>query len=170
MAAIIPIWLRDARLYRLLTFLVYSIAMIRVPKVKVMHRLFVIAAMLMLVSGPVPAKAAKELKLIQTSETKVGDVVFLKLPGNPKAGYKWRLNKDLSKGLDLVSVDQIGWLIAPKGKSMFFQSQSVLNVSVKAKASGQADLAFDYFRRISGSTFVKTSLVRVIIKPTLASQ
>jgi predicted secreted protein len=135
-----------------------------------MRRLLAITAMLLLISGAGTAMAAKELKVIQTSETKVGEVVFLKLPGNPKAGYKWRLNRDLSKGLDLVSVDQIGWLIAPKGKSMFFQSQSVLNVSVKAKASGQANLAFDYYRRISGNTFVKTSLVRIIIKPTLASQ
>ncbi len=49
---------------------------------------------------------------------------------------------------------------------MFYQPQSVLNVSVRAKASGQAQLAFDYYRRLSGRTFSKTSMVRVIIKPT----
>jgi len=128
------------------------------------------AGMLVLVSGPLTTLAAKQPKIIQTSETKVGEMLFIKLPGNPKAGYKWRLNKDLSSGLDLVTVDQIGWLMAPKGRSMFFQTQSVLNVSVLAKASGQADLAFDYYRRIGGRTLSSTSMVRVIIKPTLASQ
>lgn len=116
------------------------------------------------------ANAANEFDVLQTSEAKVGEVVFFKLPGNPKAGYKWRLNKGLSKGLDLVSVDLIGWLIAPKGKSMFFQQQSVMNVSVRAKAFGQASLAFDYYRSSGGRVFTKTSMVQLIIKPALASQ
>jgi len=126
--------------------------------------------MLLLVSGSLSASAAENPEIILTSETSVGEVVFVKLPGNPQEGYKWRLNKELSTGLDLVSVDQIGWLMAPKVKSMFFQQQSVLNVSVRAKASGQAHLAFDYYRRYNGYTYSKTSLVRVIIKPTLVSQ
>ena len=135
-----------------------------------MRALLAITAMLVLVSGPVTTHAANQLKIIQTSETKVGEILFIKLPGNPKAGYKWRLNKDLSTGLDLVTVDQIGWLMAPEGRSMFFQTQSVLNVSVQAKASGQADLAFDYYRQVGGRTLSSTSMVRVIIKPTLARQ
>ena len=53
---------------------------------------------------------------------------------------------------------------------MFFQQRSVLNVSVRAKAAGQAHLAFDYYRTLGGRTYSKTSLVRVIIKPTLVSQ
>ncbi len=129
-----------------------------------------ITAMLLLASGSGRAIAADEPNIILTSETKVGEVVFLKLPGNPQVGYKWRLNKELSTGLDLVSVDQIGWLMAPKGRSMFFQQRSVLNVVVRAKAAGQAQLAFDYYRRYSGYTYSKTSMVRVIIKPTLVSQ
>ena len=129
-----------------------------------------IIAMLLLASGSGSANASEDPQIILTSETKVGEVVFVKLPGNPQEGYKWRLNKELSKGLDLVSVDQIGWLMAPKVKSMFYQPKSVLNVSVRARASGQADLAFDYYRRYSGYTYSKTSLVRVNIKPTLAHQ
>jgi predicted secreted protein len=129
-----------------------------------------IIAMLLLASGSGSANAAEDPQIILTSETKVGDVVFVKLPGNPQEGYKWRLNKELSTGLDLVSVDQIGWLMAPKVKSMFYQPKSVLNVSVRARASGQADLAFDYYRKYSGYTYSKTSMVRVIIKPTLTNQ
>jgi predicted secreted protein len=135
-----------------------------------MRRLLAIIAMLLLMSASVSASAAEDPKIILTSETKVGEVVFLKLPGNPQVGYKWRLNKELSTGLDLVSVDQIGWQMAPKGRSMFFQQRSVLNVVVRAKAAGQAQLAFDYYRRLSGRTYSKTSLVRVIIKPTQISQ
>jgi len=129
-----------------------------------------IIAMLLLASGSGSANAAEDPQIILTSETKVGDVVFVKLPGNPQEGYKWRLNKELSTGLDLVSVDQIGWLMAPKVKSMFYQPKSVLNVAIRARASGQAQLAFDYYRRYSGYTYSKTSMVRVIIKPTLARQ
>jgi predicted secreted protein len=137
---------------------------------KNMHRLLMIAAMLTFVSGPGTAIATKKIKIIQTSETKVGEVLFLKLPGNPKGGYKWRLNKELSKGLDLVAVNQIGWIMAPTEKSMFFQNQNVLNVSVRANSSGQADLAFDYYRYAGGRMISKTSMVRGIIKPILASQ
>lgn len=129
-----------------------------------------IIAMLLLASGSGSANAAEDPQIILTSETKVGDVVFVKLPGNPQEGYKWRLNKELSTGLDLVSVDQIGWLMAPKVKSMFYQPKSVLNVAIRARASGQAQLAFDYYRRYSGYTYSKTSMVRVIIKPTLTNQ
>jgi len=99
-----------------------------------------------------------------------GEIVFLKLPGNPTIGFKWRLNKALSRGLHLVKVDQIGWLMAQKGRSMFFQEQSMLNVAVWAETAGKVDLAFDYYRRIGGRTYNKTSIVRVVIKPKLAAQ
>ena len=87
-----------------------------------MRRLHAIAAMLMLASGPRTAMAAEELPIIQTSDIKIGEITFLKLPGDPQAGYKWRLDKELSKGLNLFLVDQIGWLIAPEEKSMFFKN------------------------------------------------
>lgn len=167
---LLAVFVRNARLYRPLTFSIYTIVLIGSLGMNEMRRLLVIATMLLLVSGPGTALAAKELKIMQTSEARVGELVFIKLPGNPQAGYKWRLNKEKSKGLNLVSVDLIGWLMAPEKKSMFFQKQSLMNVSVKTKASGQADLAFDYFRRIGGRMVASTSLVRVIIKPTLASQ
>lgn len=135
-----------------------------------MRKLLAITAMLLLVSASGSASAADKPNIIQTSETKVGEVLFVKLPGNPKEGYKWRLNKERSTGLDLVSVDQIGWLMAPTVKSMFYQQKSVLNVAIRARSSGQALLVFDYYRRYSGYTFSRTSMVRVIIKPTLVSQ
>ncbi len=129
-----------------------------------------IAATVMLVLGPNTPAWAREPKIIQNLETMAGEIVFLKLPGNPTIGFKWRLNKALSRGLHLVKVDQIGWLMAQKGRSMFFQEQSMLNVAVWAETAGKVDLAFDYYRRIGGRTYNKTSIVRVVIKPKLAAQ
>lgn len=113
---------------------------------------------------------ASEPEIIQTHEVTAGDVLFLKLPGNPDQGYRWRLNAEKSRGLGLVAVDQIGWIMAPKVKSMFFQEQSTLNVSVKAAHAGQADLAFDYYRNLGGRIMNRTSMVRVIVKPKIARQ
>ena len=135
-----------------------------------MRRLTYLAAIIMLVSAPAAPAWAKAPRIIQTVETTAGEVVFFKLPGNPSAGYNWKLNKRLSTGLDLVKVDQLGWLLAQKGKNFFIQEQSVQNIAVWAKTSGQADLAFDYFRKMGGRRYTRTSIVRVIIKPRLAAQ
>ena len=135
-----------------------------------MRRLLLIAAALMLFWGPNSPAWAKEPKIIQTHEMILGETLFLKLPGSPSVGFKWRLNKSVSKGLDLVKVNEVGWLMAQKGRSMFFQAQSMLNVAVDALSAGEADLAFDYFRRIGGRTYTKTSIVRIVIKPRLAAQ
>ncbi|MFQ5625436.1 MAG: hypothetical protein ACE5FM_02150 [Methyloligellaceae bacterium] len=132
-----------------------------------MRRLMLIVAIALLVSGPAASVCAKVLKIIETVEASAGGVVFVKLPGDPSVGYKWRLNKNLSTGLDLVEVDQLGWLV-PKRRSIFFRVQrarSVQNIAVRAKAAGQADLAFDYYRRLGGRTYSRTSIVRVIIAP-----
>jgi len=123
----------------------------------------------MLVSGPAASVCAKEPKIIRTVEAKAGGIMFLKLPGDPSVGYKWRLNKKLSKGLNLVEVLQLGWLVQ-KRRSFFIRAQSVQNIAVRTKTAGQADLAFDYYRRMAGQTYSRTSIVRVIIEPRLATQ
>ena len=137
-----------------------------------MRRLMLIVAIALLVSGPAASLCAKEFKIIQTLEAKAGGLMFLKLPGNPSVGYKWRLNKKLSKGLNLVEVDQLGWLVQQR-RSIFFRvqrAQGVQNIAVWAKAAGQADLAFDYYRRMGGRTYSRTSIVRVIIRPKSATR
>ena len=98
-------------------------------------------------------------------KTSVGQLVMLKLPGNPRAGYKWQLNKEKSKGLKLVTVDQIGWIMAPEARSMFFTKASILNVGVTGLKAGEADLAFDYYRTWGTHTSVRTSIVKVIVAP-----
>ena len=137
-----------------------------------MRRLMLIVAIALLVSGPAASLCAKEVKIIQTLEAKAGGLIFLKLPGDPSVGYKWRLNKKLSKGLNLVELDQLGWLVQQR-RSIFFhvqRAQGVQNIAVWAKAAGQADLAFDYYRRLGGRTYSRTSIVRVIISPKSATR
>lgn len=135
-----------------------------------MRRLTIIAAIIMLVSGPAAPAGAKAPKIIQTLETTAGEVLFLKLPGDPTAGYSWKLNARLSTGLNLVKVDPLGWLLAQQRQSFFFRAQSVMNIAIWARASGQAHLAFDYIRRTGGRRYVTTSVVRIIIKPRIAAQ
>jgi hypothetical protein len=40
-----------------------------------------------------------------------------------------------------------------------------MNVSISGKAAGEANFAFDYYRRVGGRIVSKTSVVRVIVKP-----
>lgn len=135
-----------------------------------MHRYFMILGLLLLFLTPADIASARPPKLIDTQETHVGEILFFKLPGDPSAGYKWRFNEQFSTGLHLVDVDQIGWLLARKGQSMFFKKQSAMNVAVRTMAAGEAILAFDYYRSIGGRTITKTSIIRIFIKPRLASQ
>ncbi len=135
-----------------------------------MRRYLVIFGLFLLFLAPASFVTAKPPKIIDTQESQVGEIVFFKLPGDPKAGYKWRFNKEFSTGSNLVDVNQLGWLMAEKGKSMFFQQQSKMNVAVRTKAAGQADLAFDYSRKLGGRTYTKTVIVRILIKPQLAAQ
>lgn len=126
------------------------------------HSGYFLAAALAAAAGAAPLQAAASP---QIKETRVGGTLVLKLPGNPRAGYKWQLNAEQSRGLDIVDVKQIGWILAPEGRSMFFRKESILNVAVQAKSPGEASLAFDYFRTWGNRMTVRTTTVRVIVKP-----
>lgn len=112
----------------------------------------------------------QHLKLIDTLEIKAGEIVFLKLPGNPDIGYRYKLNREFSSGLDLVEVLFLGWLMTSKSQTIFFRRRDVMNVAVRTKAPGEVELAFDYYRKISGRTRTTTTLVRVNIKPSRAAK
>lgn len=127
----------------------------------------ILAAVLALPSG---ASAGKEPEIIETSEVSVGDIAFVKLPGNPDLGYKWRVNREKSRGLDRVKVEKIGWLKAPQERALFAEARSRLNVLLTGMAAGQADVAFDYYRSFGGRVISKTSIVRVTVRPRPADQ
>ena len=123
------------------------------------------SALILLFFSAAAAVASEPHEIEQSHDARVGEQLFLKLPGDPDQGYKWRFNAEASKGANLVSVDQLGWFIAKKGASMFFQEKSVLNVAVHAKATGRADLAFDYYRHTGERLFTKTRYFRINIRP-----
>lgn len=139
-----------------------------------MRRYLVILWIFLLLPGSTNIVWAKHhnlhFKLIETRETQVGEIIFLKLPGNPSIGYKYRFNRELSTGLHLVSVDLLGWLMTSKSRTIFFSKRDVMNVAVRTISPGKADLAFDYYRPLGGRTYTTTYIVRVAIKPRLAAQ
>lgn len=112
-----------------------------------------------------PALADSHPQPEATHQAKVGDVVLLKLPGDPKAGFRWQLSPANSRGLDLVKVDQVGWVIAEEGKSFFFKRESLLTVAVHAKAPGMADITFEYWRATANPLRVRSTTTRVVITP-----
>jgi len=134
-----------------------------------MRLYLVVFWLVLLLPGAANVVMAKQhnlhLKLLETQETRAGETIFIKLPGNPAIGYKYKLNRNLSSGLHLVNVIILGWLMTSKSQTIFFRRRDVLNVAILAKSPGQVDLAFDYYRRIGGRTRKSTSMVRVIIKP-----
>lgn len=128
-----------------------------------MRRLFLALTALAVLTAP--ACAGESPAVSRTKHATVGELLLLKLRGNPSAGDKWRLNEEQSKGLDLVAVDQVGWIMAPEAQSIFFQKHSILNVSVMPKAPGRAELAFDRHRTYGRHAMVNTTVIRVVIEP-----
>ncbi len=122
-----------------------------------------LVAATVVLAGSAGIVAATEVpEMVQTS---VGQLIMVKFPGNPRAGYKWRLNRQQSEGLALVSVDEVGWIMAPEGSSIYFDKPSVLNVAIKGMVAGEAALAFDYYRTWGSRNRVRTSIVKVIVIP-----
>jgi len=129
-------------------------------------RFFVVAALLAAFACSAPSVQAAT-KAPDAAQGKVGEMFILRFPGNRAAGYRWRLNKERSSGLELVEVNQIAWTI-PNGTartSIFFKNPSILSIRLMPKAQGDAKLAFDYFRTWGNRPFVKTHFVDVPIPP-----
>ncbi len=128
----------------------------------------IMLAALVIFAGSIATRAATVIP--ETMELSVGEIVMLKLPGNRRAGYRWMLNKTLSRGLDLVTVDQVGWIMAPEAKTLFLRKTlSVLNIAVRGRAAGEADLAFDYYRFWGNRATIKTITIKVIVRPAAVS-
>ncbi|MGE0612869.1 MAG: protease inhibitor I42 family protein [Hyphomicrobiales bacterium] len=117
----------------------------------------VLICALALLAGPALAEPS------DIRHARVGEVVMLKLPGNPKAGYRWQLSSANSRGLDLVKVDQLGWILSEEGRSMFFKQESLLNVAVHANAPGTADITFEYWRATAAPLLIRSTTTRVVI-------
>jgi len=88
-----------------------------------------------------------------TKQTAVGEPSILRLEGKPKMGYFWRLNKDMSSGLELIEIDRLGWTFSavPRG-SASFTKPGVLRYAITPKRAGSAVLVFEYFRKETGAS------------------
>lgn len=128
-----------------------------------------VLATLLIFTGFTSAAAAPAVP--EVMKLSVGEVVMFKLPGNRRAGYTWALNMKSSRGLELVSVDEIGWIMAPEAMTIFQRKKpSVINFAVRATAAGEADLAFDYFRSWGNRVAIKSRTLRVIVGPAATAR
>lgn len=68
--------------------------------------------------------------------------------GTPGGGYAWKLNKEQSKGLDLVGIEDLGWsaLVVPGISEQLTGGPAVQRFQVKSNKPGKALLVFDYAR------------------------
>lgn len=123
----------------------------------------IILAVALAIAAPTAGRA--EIEVPDAVETNVGQMVLLKLPGNPRAGYRWLFNREQSSGLEFVTVDPIGWIMAPEGRSIFFSDPSIMNIAVEGDAAGEAAVAFDYLRTWGNIQIVRTITVKVTVKP-----
>lgn len=95
----------------------------------------------------------------------VGKVLILDFPGNRSMAHRWRLVEERSSGLELVSVDPLGWIVAESG-SYFYGNQDTMRYRVIPKARGQADLIFEHnYKSWNQKHYFTWKTVRLIIGP-----
>ncbi len=83
----------------------------------------------------------------ETRQARVGEMLILRLPGNREGGFRWRIDRKKSTGLENVEVKPIGWMTKPNSqKSMFFRELPVMSISVLPKSAGKAKIALEYYR------------------------
>ncbi len=80
-------------------------------------------------------------------QVSVAENLVLHLEGKPAMGFVWRLDRDRSEGLDLVTVKELGWSFAARRGSASFTKPGILRYLVVGKRPGKARLVFEYRRR-----------------------
>jgi hypothetical protein len=82
--------------------------------------------------------------------------------------HRWRLVRDKSPGINLVEVDEIGWMLSADKEASIFQAVDTMRFAVVPKAAGQADLTFEYnYRGWRGKYYLKWKTIRFIIDPAV---
>jgi len=115
----------------------------------------------------VPISDVRADKGDETRQARVGEMLILRLPGNREGGFRWRIDRKKSTGLENVEVKPIGWMTKPNSqKSMFFRELPVMSISVLPKSAGQAKIALEYYRiyHTRPNFQPRTKFVRVHIK------
>lgn len=95
----------------------------------------------------VPLSSVHADKGDETRQARVGEMLILRLPGNREGGFRWRIDREKSDGLENVEVKPIGWMTKPNSqKSLFFRELPVMSISVLPKSAGKAKIALEYYR------------------------
>ncbi|MCG8560747.1 MAG: protease inhibitor I42 family protein [Hyphomicrobiales bacterium] len=96
-------------------------------------------------------------------DAKVGQKLILDFPGNRVAAHRWRLVKEKSRGLELVEVSPIGWIISPERTSLY-ANEDTMRFGVLAKAPGRASLTFEHnYRGWANRYYFRWETIEVVI-------
>ncbi len=87
-----------------------------------------------------------------TKQTAVAENLVLHLEGKPAMGFVWRLARESSSGLNLVSVEELGWSFAAGRGSASFTKPGILRYLVVGKRPGKARLVFEYRRELENAS------------------
>lgn len=103
-------------------------------------------------------------------QAEVGKVLILDFPGNRHMAHRWRLVEEKSRGLNKVSVDPLGWIIAKEG-SIFFSNNDTMRYRVIPRAPGEASLTFEHnYRGWNKKYHFTWKTVRLVISPAPGTQ
>ncbi|MGI9382220.1 MAG: hypothetical protein ACR2PO_03630 [Methyloligellaceae bacterium] len=111
------------------------------------------------------AVAGDDQEITSVKDAKVGQMLILDFPGNRLAAHRWRLVREKSRGLKLVDVDPIGWIISPE-RSSLYANEDTMRFRVLAKAPGRASLTFEHnYRGWANRYYFKWETIEVVIRP-----
>ena len=96
----------------------------------------------------VVAPAVSQAVDAEQIKAQVGEMLIVRLPGQPDSGYKWRMNVAESHGQDLVLVRELGWTYKEVRGSFTVRHVGILRYTVETKAPGKALLIFEYLRSV----------------------
>ena len=98
---------------------------------------------------------------------RVGEALILNFKGNKRAVHRWRLLTERSRGLDLVEVSEMGWMLGSEPKPSNFKASDTMRFHVIPKAPGTAELTFEHnYRGIRAHQYYfKYRTIRLEIAP-----
>ncbi len=130
---------------------------------KLIQRLVLCFAVICLALDFGPA-IAQDVENVQIS-TRVGQMLILKLPGQPDSGYRWRMIAEESQGRELVNVRELGWTFQRSQGLFSVREVGTLRYTVETRAAGKAYLVFEYRRMVPEPPPGRRRIVEIDIAP-----
>ena len=117
------------------------------------RQVFALAALALAVA--VPGASADGM----TQHTiRIGDSEEFHFDGKPSTGYRWILNEEESSGLDIVTVESLGY---SDPYTRLLGADAPFSFRLTCARSGSAELQFDYLSP-AGSTVGDTQIYKVL--------